>query len=137
MVLFRYREWLRAGREGERPSLTDEARGERKIESYFLVARPDGVLEFHDPEGIEELEDETYAVGSGEMAARAALHLGASATEAVQVAAELDVYTGGAIHSERVGKPTTLTEITEHPIENIDAPTREWRDRYNLRSRSR
>jgi hypothetical protein len=43
--------------------------------------------------------DQQYAWGTGGPYALAAMHLGRSATEAVGIARQLDVYTGGDIHT--------------------------------------
>ena len=46
--------------------------------------------------------DDFYAIGSGDMAAMAAMHMGATAGQAVEVAAKVDLGTGGIIETERV-----------------------------------
>lgn len=45
------------------------------------------------------LHKEKFAVGSGSDIARTAMHLGNDSVRAVQIASELDVYTGGEIKS--------------------------------------
>lgn len=65
-----------------------------------LVLRPDGLFEFDVYCRPERIEEEFYAVGSGAMAALAAMHCGKSALDAVRIAARLDPYTGGRIISE-------------------------------------
>jgi ATP-dependent protease HslVU (ClpYQ) peptidase subunit len=67
-----------------------------------LVLRPDGLFEFDVYCRAERIEEEFYAVGSGAMAALAAMHCGKSALEAVRIAARLDPYTGGRIISESI-----------------------------------
>ena len=47
--------------------------------------------------GIEVVEDEYAAVGTGSSAALAAAHMGASLAEAIKLAAEIDPYTGRGV----------------------------------------
>lgn len=65
-----------------------------------LVLRPEGLFEFDVYCRPERIEEDFYAVGSGAMAALAAMHCGKSALEAVRIAARLDPFTGGRIVSE-------------------------------------
>lgn len=67
-------------------------------EATLLVAKPDGTLLLWDsnPTPIV-IEDKFHAIGSGRDFAIAALHLGHSAREAVEVACKYDVYCGRGI----------------------------------------
>ena len=65
-----------------------------------LVLRPDGLYEYDLYCRGERIEEEFYAIGSGAMAALAAMHCGKSAVDAVRIAARIDTYTGGRIVSE-------------------------------------
>lgn len=47
---------------------------------------------------------EPYAIGSGWLIARTAMHCGKNAREAVQVAIDLDCYSGGSVDSFPAGK---------------------------------
>ncbi|EKE3573618.1 hypothetical protein ABUO89_000552 [Escherichia coli] len=47
---------------------------------------------------------EPYAIGSGGLIARTAMHCGKNAREAVQVAIDLDCYSGGSVDSFPAGK---------------------------------
>ena len=47
-----------------------------------------------------------YAIGSGDLIARTAMHCGKNAREAVQVAIDLDCYSGGSVDSFTAGKQT-------------------------------
>ncbi|ECI3925491.1 hypothetical protein AMA33_12540 [Salmonella enterica subsp. enterica serovar Brandenburg] len=49
---------------------------------------------------------EPYAIGSGGLIARTAMHCGKNAREAVQVAIDLDCYSGGSVDSFPAGKQT-------------------------------
>ncbi|EET1259973.1 hypothetical protein FK249_002395 [Escherichia coli] len=50
------------------------------------------------------LQGEPYAIGSGGLIARTAMHCGKNAREAVQVAIDLDCYSGGSVDSLTTGK---------------------------------
>ncbi|EHY3761451.1 hypothetical protein VQ038_05855 [Escherichia coli] len=50
------------------------------------------------------LQGEPYAIGSGGLIARTAMHCGKNAREAVQVAIDLDCYSGGSVDSFTTGK---------------------------------
>ncbi|EGX8865194.1 hypothetical protein JHI69_003191 [Escherichia coli] len=50
------------------------------------------------------LQVEPYAIGSGGLIARTAMHCGKNAREAVQVAIDLDCYSGGSVDSFPAGK---------------------------------
>ena len=65
-----------------------------------LVLTPQGLFEYDVYCRAEEILDDFYAIGSGAKAALAAMHCGKSAIEAVRIAARIDPYTGGRIHSE-------------------------------------
>lgn len=69
-----------------------------------LVLTPHGLYEYDVYCRGELIEEEFYAVGSGSMAALAAMHCGKSAVEAVRVAARIDSFTGGRVVSESLIK---------------------------------
>ncbi|HEA3532551.1 TPA: hypothetical protein RVT75_001244 [Escherichia coli] len=52
------------------------------------------------------LQVEPYAIGSGGLIARTAMHCGKNAREAAQVAIDLDCYSGGSVDSFPAGKQT-------------------------------
>ncbi|CAM7596889.1 peptidase HslV family [Escherichia coli] len=52
------------------------------------------------------LQVEPYAIGSGGLIARTAMHCGKNAREAVQVAIDLDCHSGGSVDSFPAGKQT-------------------------------
>ena len=64
---------------------------------HALVAGPDGVEVWTEHLQPVPVETEFYAIGSGAMAAMAAMYMGASAAEAVRIASLVDQYTGGEI----------------------------------------
>ena len=68
-----------------------------------LVLRADGTLWEYDAYCVgEQVAEEFYAIGSGAKAALGAMHMGASAKKAVAVAAAVDPYTAGPIHTMRL-----------------------------------
>lgn len=62
-----------------------------------LVLDEDGLWEFDSMCRAEKILDDFYAIGTGAKAALGAMHMGATAIEAVQVARLIDPYTGGPI----------------------------------------
>jgi ATP-dependent protease HslVU (ClpYQ) peptidase subunit len=79
--------WLTNG--GELPELDDEFEA--------LVLRPDGTVLSYDYKGRELQEELPTATGSGREFALAAMDLGASPEEAVKIACERDMMSGGKI----------------------------------------
>lgn len=68
-----------------------------------LVVGQDGKLLLYDEDLLPtEITLPFYAIGTGRMAAFAAMEHGATAKEAVETAAKYDPYTGGRIVTERV-----------------------------------
>lgn len=61
----------------------------KKMDSYFLYGSKYFILN----------TTKEMAIGSGEIPALAAMKAGADSRRAVQIAAELDLYTGGEIHT--------------------------------------
>lgn len=93
----RFLRWVEAGMPDDRPSLPhdDGFRG--------LLARSDGVcLTFDSDLMAQQIDAPFHACGSGVEIALGAMAAGASAEEAVKIAAQYDVYTGGTIRVERV-----------------------------------
>lgn len=79
------------------PYEIDKARG-----FECLVAGNDGKLMLYDEDLLPtEITLPFYAIGTGRMAAFAAMEHGATAKEAVETAAKYDPYTGGRIVTER------------------------------------
>lgn len=76
----------------ERPDLS---------ETSVMVLTEKGLFEYEGKCGFSQIHDKFTAWGSGSPAAMAAMQMGASAYEAVRVASEVDIYTGGAITSMR------------------------------------
>lgn len=122
-----YRNWLN-GEVAERPSLVSCT--ERKDDAEVLVVRPNGAVELHTPDGAYELDGEFVAIGSGEVAAIAAMHMGADAVKAIEIASKCDGFTGGVIRSEAV-----VPQPNDLPIENIDPEPFDWRALRGLRVR--
>lgn len=58
----------------------------------------------------EKVCEPFYAIGSGSKAALGAMHMGADALKAVQVAAEIDPYTSGPFYAEALGETDALED---------------------------
>lgn len=86
-------DWYAAGADIEKAPKFPENR------FRFLAVKPDGMAFLGEDSFYlaGPLRAEFYAVGSGQEYALGALHMGASAERAVQIAVELDVWSGGAI----------------------------------------
>lgn len=70
-----------------------------------LVAYPDGGLYTFNRYLIAyDIDADFHAIGSGAKCAMAAMYCGRSAVEAVEVASEIDMYTGGAVQWAPVQK---------------------------------
>lgn len=67
-----------------------------------LVLEKDGLYEYDSLCRGEKVLDPCYAIGSGQVAAMAAMFCGKTARQAVEIAARLDPYTGGRIVSYRL-----------------------------------
>lgn len=87
-------QWVHAGRYGEPPDLDG---------SCLLFLRPDRSLWLADGRWPEfPLMDEYVAIGSGGMAAQAAMRLGKSAIEAVRLACQIDDGSSAPVHHLKV-----------------------------------
>lgn len=66
---------------------------------YMIVVGPGGAQAWGEHLQPTDILDDFYAVGSGASAAMAAMHMGASAEEAVRIASLVDIGTGGDIET--------------------------------------
>lgn len=80
--------WLKSGETGDEPPLA---------ESTVIRLRKDGSLTIYEAGASFNVKTEFGAWGSGGPAANAAMHMGADAAKAVEIASLLDDSTGGAI----------------------------------------
>lgn len=94
-----FREWVMSGEEGEPPAGPETEDGY----SCGLIVRPDCSLEIHTPRGVLPFNGPYYAMGSGSALAIGAMAFGATAQEAVQIAADHCCWCGGPITSLRAG----------------------------------
>jgi len=94
-ILQRYAEWFLDGERGFKPGLG----ATKDDETCFIVARPNGRVEYHDRNGIQPILGKFFAIGSGASAALGALEMGATARQAVRVASKYDVNTGNGFHA--------------------------------------
>lgn len=66
----------------------------------IVILHKSGLVQASDQSGvITTLDEPFYAIGSGTKCALAAMHMGATAVEAVEIAAKIDPHTGGKIKS--------------------------------------
>jgi len=109
--------WVTAGMEGEPPKAaeTDD------IRDYGFVVLPNGEIEQHEPEGVNRLRADIFAVGSGRNVAQGAMKAGATAEEAVRIAIDLDCYSGGEVTVLR--RPSDAELVCEHLRRNFPDPT--------------
>ena len=89
----RFLEWAARDFKDPVPKWTCKANDEESI--FCLVLKADGLYVFvqSDPEP-EKINAEYYAIGSGGKAARVAMRLGKDPREAVELACEVDGYSG-------------------------------------------
>lgn len=87
--------WYLGGKKGPRP----------KIENYCaLVLRPDGLYDISS-DGLELLVERGFhGIGSGGGYAQAAYMAGAKAVQAVKIACDIDIHSGGEIKVEKLKK---------------------------------
>jgi len=88
--------WLQSGRQGEAPDIE---------EACLLFLKPDHSIWYASARWPEfPITDEYAAIGSGAVAAQAAMYLGRSAASAVSVACALDESTSAPIHTLKLPK---------------------------------
>jgi len=71
----------------------------------LMILEPGGAIYTTNGKGIVEpvrVEGPFYAIGSGNQAAMAAMHMGASVTQSIQIAKKVDTGTGGRIRVYRI-----------------------------------
>lgn len=88
--------FITARRKGEACTLTEEDRKN----FVAVILHPDGVvMRWDDERAGWKVLDDFHAIGSGAEAAMAAMHLGASAVKAVEIAKLVNAHTGGPVVS--------------------------------------
>lgn len=90
-AISRFLEWLHDGQEYEPPKF------KKDTELDVLVLTPAGLFTYGWDCRAEEILDPFYAIGTGKQAALAAMHLGATPEQAVEIACKVDNATGGPI----------------------------------------
>ena len=96
-------EWLKTARNRDR--LYKQWGDYERSEIVLVELRPGGIY-LWDGWGVEErINDKTYAIGSGSMAALAALRKGESLEDSVREAIPLDECTGGDVQVEYLLPP--------------------------------
>ena len=91
-------EWFLDGMKTSHPKIDEDSEG--------LIINADGEMYgLWENQFMTRLEGcEFYAIGSGSPIALGAMHMGATAIEAVEAAIEYDIYTGGEIMSFKIGE---------------------------------
>lgn len=84
--------WLAEGAKGDPPSMKAED-GDAEV----MVVLPDGRIATFDKYGRDQMASTQYAIGSGGRFALGAMAAGADARRAVEIASELDCFSGGPI----------------------------------------
>lgn len=100
--LIRFKEWMLAGEpEADRPQFKDE-------DSEAVVIRPDGTVHWFGTRDHAQINsaDNYYAIGSGFLIAMGAMAHGATAEEAINIAADLD---------SRTRRPLKILKLELHP----------------------
>ena len=87
--------WFLGGEQGDRPSMSADADNN----ALGIVVRPNGDVEEHGRFGWARVEGDFLAYGSGLEAALAAMHMGADAVRAVQVANAVCTGCGNGVDS--------------------------------------
>lgn len=88
--------WVKGDMKGKKPPLNN---------STAMVIYPNGTVELHDENGYSSIEADYVAIGSGEDYAIAAMTLGHTAKEAVEVAIKVSTTSGGGIDCLTLDKP--------------------------------
>lgn len=91
-------EWFQKGEKGPSPLLG------KTEPSQAVIIRPNGDVESHDNEGWYPTGVQYYTNGSGWEIALGAMHAGATAKEAVEIASKLDGATGEGVDTLELGK---------------------------------
>ena len=100
--------WHNGGRVGRFPRM-------RKDEFNAVILRPSGVYDLADDGHEQLMERGFHAVGSGSLAALAALLLGFDAEMAVTVACQIDANTGGDLQVYRLDGGNTVKKNKRKP----------------------
>jgi len=89
----RFLEWLSGGMEGDPPKIIND-------DSECIFIRPDGIVWWigHDSNPTQ-LKGEYFAIGSGFKLAIGAMAMGATATRAIEICADLDNMTRRPLHT--------------------------------------
>lgn len=93
------RYWMKTDKPLEDLKLPEGNPSSQTTRFQLLVVQDDGTALFYDDDLTSPVKVEApFAFGSGGDYALAALVMGASAADAIALAEEIDVYTGGTIH---------------------------------------
>lgn len=90
--LAKFREWMQGGCEGDAPDMQDDCEG--------LQIMPDGTVYWYGDKARKIRQDGPFfPIGAGFRIAIGALHMGATAEQAVQICCDLDDSTAGPVYT--------------------------------------
>lgn len=94
--------WVRDGMKMDAlPEFRGYGRTDDAPDINALVLSPDGLVQWTEHFQPMPITEPFFAIGSGFVSAMTAMHMGASAAKAVEIAMLIDVETGGEIQVER------------------------------------
>jgi ATP-dependent protease HslVU (ClpYQ) peptidase subunit len=96
-AIVKFFRWLEKHGRGKQPTFTEEEDFEG------MVLTPSGLFVYDKSCQPDEVVDSFYAIGSGKQAALAAMHMGASPTQAVEIACLVDNSSGGPVDTLSIG----------------------------------
>lgn len=89
--------WVETGMDGDPPDFTDKD-GDQNGKGFVIIDSE--IIEFGAHGAVDKIPLVTsYSIGSGAAYARGAMEAGLSAEEAVKVACEIDVFSGGPVQT--------------------------------------
>lgn len=98
--LVRFKDWMMAGEpEDKRPEFRDD-------DSEAIVIRPDGTVHWFGTRDYAEIVGDFHAIGSGFRVAMGAFAAGATAEQAIEIAADIDSHTR---------RPIKVLKLELHP----------------------
>ena len=96
-------EWVRCGADlSDWPEFQTYRGNDDAPDFTALMLHEDGIDLWSEHAQPEPVLDEFFAIGSGSEAATAAMHMGASAHDAIEIAMLVDLHTGGEVHAMKL-----------------------------------
>jgi len=92
-------DWIAQGGPDLSPKSRPAAQSDEEMSVHLIEARPDGAVFLHTRSGRTAVVERAFAVGSGGHFALAAMALGQTAAQAVELAIRLDTRSGGDVEA--------------------------------------